>query len=327
MFSRNLNPKQMGSFKKISNSFTDNDNFVLICHIDPDGDAVGSMLALGKALLKLKKKVSFVSKCTVPEVFKFLVDEEISQTLPASFDVVVLLDCGDFRRTGFSEELRVAKEAGKIIVNIDHHSKNDIWKFANINYVNEESSSTAEIIYNLIIGLKYEISPDIATALLAGIYTDTGGFKHSNTKSAVLEIVSDLLKRGGKLKKIAENVELQKPISLFRLWGIALSRLEINQKYGIALSYITQEDLQNSNSTEEEVSGLVNLLNSTSEAQIAMLLYEAKDDKIKGSIRTEKDDIDVSKLAAVFGGGGHKKAAGFEIEGKFLLKNGKLKII
>lgn len=316
----------MGSFLKLKSLLNDKDDFVLVSHISPDGDAIGSLLAFGKILEQKGKKVTLVSREGVPEVFKFLQTNEVISELPKDFEVAILLDNGDLRRTGFPDELFQCKKDGKIILNIDHHPKNDIWKFANINYGNEKASSTAEILYELFVGLDYEIMPEVATGLLTGIFTDTGGFKHSNTTNKVLEIVSDLLKKGAKLKKIAKNVESSKPLSLFKLWGVALERLVINQKYGIAFSYLTQGDLKGADSNEDEISGLVNLLNSVPEAKIAMLLYETKDDKIKGSLRTESDNVDVSKLASILGGGGHKKAAGFTLLGKLSQENSHLKI-
>ncbi len=156
----------------------------------------------------------------------------------------------------------------------------------------------------------------MATALLTGIYFDTGGFRHSNTSDEVLSIASELLKRGARLQKITENTDNTRSFSLFKLWGVALERLRLNKKYGISVSVITVDDINKAGATEEEVSGLVNLLNSAPESEVAMLLCESFDAKIKGSLRTESDKIDVSRIAKLFGGGGHKKAAGFTIDGR-----------
>ena len=167
----------------------------------------------------------------------------------------------------------------------------------------------------------------MATALLTGIYFDTGGFRHQNTTNEVLSIVSELLKKGARLNKITENIDNQRPISLFKLWGIALDRLRLNKKYGLSVSVITMEDIEKAGATEEEISGLVNLLNSAPESSVALLLCESFGDKIKGSLRTESDQIDISKLAKSLGGGGHKKAAGFTINGRIELEDGSWKIV
>ena len=314
----------MGSFNKLKQLLEDKERFALVCHVDPDGDAVGSMIALGRSLEKRGKKVAYICKNPIPPVFHFLTnDAEVKSELSTEgYNAILLMDNGDFRRTGFVTELEKAKKDNIIIVNIDHHPKNDLWKFVSINYADEKASSSSEIVYRLLTGLGYEIDSEIANCLLAGIFYDTGGFKHSNTSVEVFEIVAELLKRGAKLKKISDNLENAKSLPLLKLWGIALERLRTNADYKISFSIIRQSDMEATGAREEDISGLVNLLNSTPESKATLLLYEAEDSKIKGSLRTEKEDVDVAKLAQVLGGGGHKKAAGFTIEGR-IEKEGK----
>jgi len=247
-------------------------------------------------------------------------------SIPVGSGPIVLLDNGDFRRTGFCEEIKQAQSSGQKVLNIDHHPKNDLWKIANINYADETASSTCEILYRLFGGLGMEITPEIATALLAGIFYDTGGFHHSNTCKAVLEIVSDLLRRGGKLKKIADKIGGNRSVPMLKLWGIALSRLRLNNA-GVSVSVLTREDIESTKATEEEISGLINLLNSAPESRIALLLHETLDGKIKGSLRTENDAVDVAQLAKLLGGGGHKKAAGFTIDGRIKIEGKDWKVI
>jgi phosphoesterase RecJ-like protein len=183
------------------------------------------------------------------------------------------------------------------------------------------------LVYKILVGLNYEINPSIATALLTGIFYDTGGFRHPNTSKQVLDIASDLLKKGARLKKISENIANSKPISVFKLWGLALSRLRLNPELGVSVSVLTQQDLIDCNASEDDISGLVNLLSSAPESRAALLLYETKDAKIKGSLRTERDNIDLAKLAQLLGGGGHKKASGFTIPGKLKIDDGHWEII
>jgi phosphoesterase RecJ-like protein len=214
-----------------------------------------------------------------------------------------------------------------VVINIDHHTRNDLWKMVDINYISEESSSTSEIVYKLLVGLGWTVSPTMATALLAGVYTDTGGFKHPNTSGMVLDVVADLLRCGGKLRKIAENIENSRSVDLFRLWGIALNRLKYNAKYGISVSVLTQKDLLETAAAEDDIAGLINLLNSTPESKAALLLYETADARIKGSLRTESDQIDVSALARNFGGGGHRRASGFSFRGRIEITGDSWRII
>lgn len=308
----------MGSFNKLKNIIEVNNNFLLIGHESPDGDCLGSLLAFSEFLKSRDKEVDIACKDKTPIVFKFLpgVENIKNDFLMGSYEAIFLLDNGDFKRTGFSDRLKELNKKKVPIINIDHHQKNDLWKFANINYVNDEASSTSELVYDIILGLGGEITPAIATSLLCGIYTDTGGFQHVNTKERVLEITADLLGKGARLKDITKNLSSFRTTSMLRLWGIALSRLKFDAKTGIATSLVTEKDIKKTNATEDDVSGLVNLINSIPESKVALLLYDYGDGRIKGSLRTEKDNVDVSKIAKEYGGGGHKRAAGFKVEGK-----------
>lgn len=318
----------MGAFAKLKQLLEEKDSFVLVCHVEPDGDAIGAMSALGRILLEKGKKVHFFCKDEVPAVFNFLIEDlKVCATFPSIIDAVILLDNGDARRTGIHELLPELKKSKRTIINIDHHPKNDLWKISSINYAKGDASSTCEILTSIFEGLNYEISPEIATALLAGIFYDTGGFRHSNTSMDVLDTVAGLLRKGAKLKKITDRLANTKSLSLLRLWGIALKRVRLSQSYCVSVSVLTARDIEDSKATEEEVSGLVNLLNSAPESRAALLLYESSDGKIKGSLRTERDDLDVSRLAKALGGGGHKKAAGFTINGRIKIDGSSWKII
>lgn len=303
-------------------------SFVLVCHVDPDGDAIGSIAALSEVLESHGKKVSRICKDPVPEVFNFLANTNlIENKWPHDFDAVILLDNGDFRRTGFTEEILSAKKRNIPVINIDHHPKNDLWRVAKINCADDSVSSTCEILYGILTSLGYEINNSIATSLLTGIFYDTGSFQHANTTEKVLEITSELLKKGAKLKIISQKLVNARSMALFKLWGIALGRLNVNEKYEISYSILTQKDLEKTNATEEEIFGLVNLLNTNASSKVALLLYEAADGRIKGSLRTENDAVNLTKLAEFLGGGGHKKAAGFTVEGSIKNDGANWKIV
>ena len=319
----------MGSFNKLKNIIEANTKFLLIGHESPDGDCLGSLLSFGQFIKSMSKDVTIACRDKVPSVFKFLPGVEFIKYdfLMGNYEAIFLLDNGDFRRTGFSDRLKELNKKKVPIVNIDHHQKNDLWKFVNVNHVNEEASSTSELVYDIILGLGGVITPDISTQLLCGIYTDTGGFQHVNTKERVLEITADLLGKGARLKDITKNLSSFRSTAMLRLWGIALSRLKFDTKSGIATSLVTEKDIKKTNATEDDVSGLVNLINSIPESKVALLLYDYGDGRIKGSLRTEKDDVDVSQIAKEYGGGGHKRAAGFKIEGKVVEETNRWKIV
>jgi bifunctional oligoribonuclease and PAP phosphatase NrnA len=295
-----------------------NDSFLLIAHERPDGDTVSAVLALRSMLLSKKKKVQAVSSQGVPEVFRFLNDWYCIKEdfLAGDFQTIVLVDNGDLKRTGFMDRILSVKKRKVTIVNIDHHPKNDIWKLANINIVDEKASSTCEIIYNIFEKAGTKIDHEIATALLTGIYTDTGGFQHATITAKTLEIASKLMSRGAKLKKISGNISNFKSIPMLKLWGIVLDRVISRPDFGLNFSVITRNDIQKCQAREEDLAGVVNLIATIPDEKASLLLYELPNGKIKGSLRTENNEIDVSRIAALFGGGGHKRASGFEIDGR-----------
>jgi len=295
-----------------------NNSFLLIAHERPDGDTISAVLSLRLMLLAYKKKVRSVSSQGVPEVFRFLdgwryVKQDF---LAGDFQTIVLVDNGDLKRTGFMDRILAAKKAGATIINIDHHPKNDIWKLANINIVDEKASSTCEIVFNIFEKTGTKINHEVATALLTGIYTDTGGFQHVTTTVRTFEIASNLMSKGAKLKKISGNISNFKSISMLKLWGIVLNRMVSRSDLGLIYSVITRDDIQKCQAKEEDLAGVVNLIATIPDEKASLLLYELPNGKIKGSLRTENNEVDVSKIATLFGGGGHKRASGFEIDGQ-----------
>ncbi len=302
---------------------------LLMIHESPDGDTLGSAAALFCLLTELGKKPAMVCKDPVPQPFLFLPKMEKIQNdmLFGDFEIIIIIDCGDLRRTGFAQRLKDFAQKKKILINIDHHPKNDLHKIASINFVDFKASSTSEIIFSLIGKTRITIDKSIATALLTGIYTDTGGFKHSNTTPRTLEIAAELLKCGAKIKQITQNVALNKSLPAMRLWGIALARLKQHPIYKISASVLTRNDLSHCKATDDDIAGVINLINTVPDSKMAILFFETADGKIRASLRTEDENVDVSRLAMCFGGGGHKKASGFTIDGKIEITNGTWRIV
>lgn len=312
-------------FAKFRQLIEEGSSFLLIGHENPDGDAVGAMSALASYFESNGKSVRLISCTMVPEIFSFVdhFSEIKNDFLAGDYDAIILLDNGDLKRTGFLSRILSAKKKGVVIVNIDHHIQNDIWKIANINIADPEISSTCEILYSIFMEWNVDIDPSMATGLLTGLYYDTGGFQHQNTNQRVLEIASELMHKGAKMKQITKSITQSRSISTLKLWGVALSRMVTDKRTGIVYSVLTHSDIKEAGATDEEVSGLVSLINSTDGNKLAMLVYETADGKLKGSLRTERNDVDVSAVAGLFGGGGHKRASGFSIEGKLIkTKNG-----
>lgn len=303
---------------KVIDQIVKAENVLLLTHEDPDGDALGSLLATKRALEDLGKSVQAVCPDSAPRAFSFLPGaKEIRQDfLLGDYDLVIILDCGDSRRTGFASRLKELSRFRNKIVNIDHHPKNDLHRIARFNLVDFNASSTCEIIYRVGKKMKIKITSRVATCLLCGLYTDTGAFQHSNTNPAVLKIAGELMRLGARLKDISKNITNGRTIPSLKLWGIVLSRLRSDSKLGLVTSFITRDDLKACSATEADLAGAVNVINTIPEARAAILFSERSDGKIKASLRTDKDGVDLSRLAAIFGGGGLKKASGFTIEGR-----------
>ncbi|MEI8061056.1 MAG: bifunctional oligoribonuclease/PAP phosphatase NrnA [Candidatus Berkelbacteria bacterium] len=306
----------------------ENQKFLLVAHERPDGDTVSATLATARLLKSLGKEITVASSQGVPEVFKYLPDwrDAKSDFLVGDFDAIILIDNGDLKRTGYADRIIKAKERGIPIVNIDHHPKNDIWKYANINVVDENASSTCEIIFGLFNKVGAELETDVATMLLTGIYTDTGGFQHANVSAKTFSAASQLMSHGAKLKNISTNISNHKSLAMLKLWGIALDRIIELTDIKLVYSVITRQDIESVGASDQDLAGVVNLISTIPDDVATLLLYETPDGKIKGSLRTESAKVDVAKIASLFGGGGHKRAAGFIIDGKLEKTDGGWKI-
>ena len=310
----------MASYSKLISFLErdDNQKFLLIAHERPDGDTISATLAMSRLLKKMGKSVDLASSQGIPEVFQYLPDwrNVKSDFLVADFDAIILIDNGDLKRTGFPDRLVLAKEKNVPIINIDHHPKNDIWKIASINVVDEQASSACELVFDIFKKNGTQIDHEIATMLLTGIYTDTGGFQHTNTTAKTLSCASELMSRGAKLKTISSMISNHKSPSTLKLWGVVLDRISYLPELKLNYSVITQKDIKKCGAKEQDLAGVVNLISSIPGDHATLLLYETENGKVKGSLRTESTKVDVSKIAAVFDGGGHKKASGFIIDGK-----------
>ena len=295
---------------------------LIVGHSRPDGDTLGAMLALYWSLKKIGKKVTPFCIDKPGFVYEFLpgvneIKNEINFN-QEKFDLVIFVDCATEKMTGiYDDGFPFKKET--FMINIDHHPSNSL--FGNLNIVSENSAATSEIIFFLLKLLDIEITKEIATCLLCGIYTDTGSFQHQNTTKRVLQVAAFLLKIGGNIKEITKYTFKTKKLSTLYLWGRAMSSLLKNEKYNIVTAIITQDDLKETGASEEEVEGIANFLNNISGIRAILVLTEKNNGFIKGSLRSKDPNFDVLPLARLLGGGGHKKAAGFMIKGK-LKKNG-----
>jgi phosphoesterase RecJ-like protein len=288
---------------------------LLVAHKRPDGDTLGSVGALFIALKNMGKQVQMACIDEIPERFLFLPEiGKITRDFNYhDFDLMVVLDAGASYMTRYHEIYPDIFKGDVPVINIDHHASND--NFGACNIVVPSAASTTVILYKFFESCGIQITPQMATSLLCGIYNDTGGMMHSNTNLEVFEICGRCVEFGGRLNIVSKNLFRNTPISTLKIWGRALENVRMNDE-GVTVSVVTWRDFDECCASSDEISGVVDLLNSVPDAKYACLLNEDKNGHIKGSFRTQRDDVDLAELASKFGGGGHKKAAGFSMAGR-----------
>jgi phosphoesterase RecJ-like protein len=291
---------------------------ICVCHRNPDGDAIGSITGIAQLVEENIPNIP-VDLCCVdpsPPTFTFLpLAQRIRQDLiPKEGDIFIFLDSAEPKLTEYHETLSQIFGGTWPSVCIDHHPTNT--KYAKVNIIVPEASSTCEIIVDMAEILGWKLTPEIATCLLNGVYTDTGGLVHSNTTAKVYRTVSKLLKAGARQQAIVQNVFRSAKISTLRLWGRVLEKISVTPEGG-AISALTEGDFRATGADYSELTGAIDYVNAVPGMKFSLVLAE-RAGKVKGSLRTLRDDVDVSKMASQFQGGGHKKAAGFAVSGKLV---------
>lgn len=303
------------AYKKIEEA----EKIFLVIHEKPDGDAVSSVCAMIDLLEDLGKEYYAYCVSPVPDNLCFLPHtEKIKSRFPDNFneyEIIIPLDCGSLSRTALSKEISERGKNQKVI-EFDHHPKID--SYSDIELRETKAASTTEIVYDFFKKNKIRINKTKATCILTGLSTDTGNFLYPSTSEKTIRISSEMMLRGARLPRIIDNTWRNKSISGMKLWGIAINNLEINKKYNFATTVITQNDILATGASEDDVEGISGFLSNLDNVAGLLLLREDDNGLIKGSLRTAKENIDVSKLAQILGGGGHSKAAGFKIEGNLI---------
>lgn len=311
------------SYEKLIELIKIYDSFLIIIHAKPDGDSIAAALALHLAFNKMKKHSEVICSDEIPQNFLFLPKSNKIKhdAVFGSFDLIFLIDCGDLERTGFKSRVISFAQKNRLI-NIDHHPKNDLHKIAYINFTNYGVCATVEIIFNIINSLKILVDRNIATCLLTGLFTDTGGFRHNNTTSNTFLLASLLIKKGASLSKIAKYFSANPDLNSLKLRGIAFGRVKINPKYQLACTCIKFDDLKNLKADESNTQGIINFLIEMPNIKWAIVFTEKKPNLIQAKIRNKTKKFSVAKFATIFGGKGRKNMSGFELTGKLIvLKN------
>lgn len=293
---------------------------LVVSHVSPEGDAVGSLLGMALALRNAGKDVTAYLEDPVPDLFRFLpgadtVVHDLDGKGP--FDATVAVDCGQKERLG-KGFVELNKQNGHgVLINIDHHATND--RFGAINVIVDDASSAGELVYDFCMAAGFEITKGIAVNLYVAIHTDTGSFRYSSATASAFTKAGDLVRRGVEPWDIARRVYETVPARKYELLAMVLATLEIIDMGGagsIATLAVTLDMFKKVAADKDYADGFVNYARSIEGVSVGMLLREASPNLYKVSLRS-KGDVDVSEISLGFGGGGHRNAAGFTLAGTF----------
>jgi phosphoesterase RecJ-like protein len=284
---------------------------LVVSHANPDGDAIGSQLALGQLLEPHCEKVTLLGSSPVPPRYAWLPGSErirVADTCEERFPLVVALECGNLERTGIHGII------GQVVINIDHHQQND--QYGQLNWVDPGFSSVGEMIYHVALELTAgaPLPLDAAVNLYTAILTDTGSFRFSNTSRSALAICGELVALGVQPAEVSSMIYENHSSARLRLMGRVLSTLVIDAQVPMGWVVVSQADLLETGAAPADVEGLVSLPRSIGQLEVAALFREQADSSFRVSLRSKRR-VDVSHVAAHFGGGGHKRAAGLSTAG------------
>ncbi|HET7510882.1 MAG TPA: bifunctional oligoribonuclease/PAP phosphatase NrnA [Solirubrobacterales bacterium] len=305
--------------ERVADELRTRDRFLLTAHEGPDGDALGSLLGMHKVLTQLgKDSVMFMAakEFPLPIEYRFLPLEEVFHEAPADMAdrTVVFLDCGNIDRM----PVEWLTSGGNDIINIDHHHDNTC--FGDINLVEVGASCTAEIVFDLALLLGAKLTAEIASALYVGLITDTGKFMYENTNAHTHRVAADLIEAGVNVDETYRRLYEHVPLEKLRLVSRALEKIQSYCDGRLVLSYITMGDYEATGAGEEMTEGLIDHLRSIDGAMVAAVIRDLGNRgraARKVSLRSSAGEVDVSAVARLHGGGGHKRAAGFSTDLEF----------
>ncbi|KRE39885.1 DHH family phosphoesterase [Paenibacillus sp. Soil522] len=294
--------------------FSDSDHFLVVSHVQPDGDAISSTVAVGWLLQKLGKSAVLMNESELPTRLSYLhqFDSIVNykQAVPQQkFNAIISVDCADFKRIG---EVASSFAPEAKLLNIDHHPTNN--GFGTVNVIRAEAAATVEILFDLIERAAISLDLNCATAIYTGLLTDTGGFRYSNTSPRVMEIAAQLLAVGVSGNELADHLLEKMTMAKLKLLQIALNRLTFSDNLEIGWVYIGKDDLRNTGAVSEDLEGIVNYALNVDGVEVGILFKETDDGAVKASLRSA-GKANVAAIAQAFGGGGHVRAAGCRLEG------------
>jgi phosphoesterase RecJ-like protein len=316
MSSRQTKTNGTPDLRRVAEAIRAHDRFLITTHENPDGDSLGSILAMKLALEQLGKDgVMYLSGGTpLPKEYLFMPLEGIERTPPddAADRVVLALDCANARRIGPDESLL---ERSPLVIDIDHHHDNS--RFGDVNVIVPSASSTGEVLRDLFRELGIELTPDIAEALYIALVTDTGRFQYANTTPKTLRVAAELVEAGADVHRVFQVVYENVAFAKLKLLARALEHARVYEGGRMIVSHLERSDFEAAGAAEPFSEGIIDYLRAVEGAEIAALIREPPSQdgpSRRVSLRTRAEDIDVSAIARKSGGGGHPQAAGFSSE-------------
>jgi bifunctional oligoribonuclease and PAP phosphatase NrnA len=300
-------PTLANPLEEILQVIREGERFLVCSHSSPDGDAVGSVLAMGMFLESLGKRADLVTADRIPAVYRRLPGAEAIRTamrVHGPYDAAILLECDSFERTRLRGLERFP------IVNIDHHVSGRPW--GQFNWIDHGAASVGELVSRLIKAADGTITPEIATCLYTTLLTDTGGFTYGALRASTFALAEELVLAGADPIRISQNTYYRTPLSKLLLLGAALNNLHREDR--VAWLWVTQHDLERTCAAEEDCEGIVNYALSLADVEAAVFLRELPERRIRMSLRS-KGKINVAAIAQSLGGGGHENASGCTVDG------------
>jgi phosphoesterase RecJ-like protein len=293
------------SLVEVMSALQEKQSFLITGHVSPEGDVIGSGMALALALRGMGKKAEVINRDPIPQQLLFLPHEGLftqRKILPQTADTLIVVDSGSFERTGYTPPLSIPT-----LINIDHHITNP--SFGNINWVVPTAMATGEMIYDLLKAMKAPITPPIATCLYTTLITETGSFRSINTTSKALQIAGEMIEKGADPVRIATALFEASTAGRLKLLAEVLAKMEVSADERIAWIQVTQAQLQKTGTTFEDTEDFVTYPRSIEKVEVAVFFREIGPEKYKISFRSQ-GKVDVALLAMRWGGGGHTYAAG-----------------
>ncbi|PYI50414.1 DHH family phosphoesterase [Paenibacillus flagellatus] len=291
-----------------------NDRFLIVAHVNPDGDAASSTAAMGWMLEKLGKRYTMINEGKMPDKFGYLwgfdrLLRNDTQRPEERFDCVISVDCADESRIGTVKELFAD---GVRLLNIDHHPTNDY--FGDVHLIRDDAAATVEILYDLASEWKLALDIEFATAIYTGLLTDTGGFRYSNTTPRVMQIAAELLASGVEGHRLAQQVLERISYSHITVLKQALATLSFAFDRKVSWLTVSSADMRATGATSDDMDGLILYPRNIEGVEVGLLFKQTEDGAVKVSFRSN-GTVDVAAIAKSFGGGGHVRASGCTIKG------------